>query len=168
MRHERGDAPCQYMLQPTGRGRRAPVGNRVEAFDKSADIFKPKGFVTITTPFRAKGNEANIVFVINSQQVSGDFSLRMRNAFFVGVTRSRGWCYISGYGNGMDMLVTEIEGIKKDFPNFKFKCPDPANVQSTKTFLTKPEHELNKIQDMLEFIEKNPEIKKLMEDRLKS
>jgi hypothetical protein len=68
----------------------------------------------------------------------------------------------------MTELADEIEGIKRDFPKFKFLCPDPANVQSTKTFLTKPEHELNKIQDMLEFIEKNPEIKRLMEDRFKS
>ena len=68
----------------------------------------------------------------------------------------------------MDMLSTEIDGIKRDFPKFRFKCPDPASVQSTKTFLTKPEHELNKIQEMLDFIEKNPEVKRLMEDRLKS
>jgi superfamily I DNA and RNA helicase len=143
------------------------VRSVIPGYVESADIFKPKGFVTITTPFRAKGNEANIVFVINAQQVSSDFSLRMRNAFFVGVTRSRGWCYITGFGQGIENLSAEIEGIKADFPKFRFKCPDPATVQSTKTFLNKTEHELNKIQEMLEFVEKNPEIKKLMQDRLK-
>lgn len=144
------------------------VRSVIPGYVESADIFKPKGFVTITTPFRAKGNEANIVFVINAQQVPSDFSLRMRNSFFVGVTRSRGWCYITGYGQGMEKLSVEIEAIKKDFPKFRFTCPHPANVQSTKTFLTKPEHELNKIQNMLEFIESNPEIKKLMEDRFRT
>lgn len=140
----------------------------IPGYVESADIFKPKGFVTITTPFRAKGNEANIVFVINAQQVPEDFSLRMRNAFFVGVTRSRGWCYITGYGQGIAKLADEIESIKRDFPKFKFKCPDPSSVQSTKTFLSKSDQELNRIQDMIEFIEKNPEIKKLMEDRFKT
>lgn len=158
------DAMLEIQHKLNSKGIRSVIPGYVE----SADIFKPKGFVTITTPFRAKGNEANIVFVINAQQVPNDFSLRMRNAFFVGVTRSRGWCYITGYGQGIAKLAMEVDGIKTDFPKFKFKCPDPANVQSTKTFLTKPEHELNKIQEMLEFIEKNPEIKKLMEDRYKS
>jgi superfamily I DNA and RNA helicase len=143
------------------------VRSVIPGYVESADIFKPKGFVTITTPFRAKGNEANIVFVINAQQVSSDFSLRMRNAFFVGVTRSRGWCYITGYGDGIIKLSEEIESIKRDFPKFCFVCPDKTTVQNTKTFLNKSEHELNKIQEMLEFVEKNPEIKRLMQDQLK-
>ena len=157
-------AMLDIQRQLNAKGIRSVIPGYVE----SADVFKPKGFVTITTPFRAKGNEANIVFVINAQEVPSDYSLRMRNAFFVGVTRSRGWCYITGYGAGMNLLYIEVEGIKRDFPKFRFKCPDPASVQSTKTFLTKPEHELNKIQEMLDFIEKNPEVKRLMEDRLKN
>ena len=84
----------------------------IPGFVDSADVFKPRGSVTITTPFRAKGNEANIVFVINAQRVAGDFTLRMRNAFFVAVTRSRGWCYISGFGAGIQKLANEIEAIK--------------------------------------------------------
>lgn len=143
------------------------VRSVIPGYVESADIFKPKGFVTITTPFRAKGNEANIVFVINAQQVSSDFSLRMRNAFFVGVTRSRGWCYITGFGQGIIKLSEEIENIKRDFPKFCFICPDKATVQNNKTFLNKSEHELNKMQEMLEFVDKNPEFKRLIQDQLK-
>jgi superfamily I DNA and RNA helicase len=143
------------------------VRSVIPGYVESADIFKPKGFVTITTPFRAKGNEANIVFVINAQQVTSDFSLRMRNAFFVGVTRSRGWCYITGFGQGIIKLSEEIENIKSDFPKFCFICPDKATVQNNKTFLNKSEHELNKMQEMLEFVDKNPEFKRLIQDQLK-
>lgn len=139
----------------------------IPGYVESADVFKPRGFVTITTPFRAKGNEANIVFVVNAQQVAGDFTLRMRNAFFVGVTRSRGWCYITGYGNGIHKLREEIEKIKNDFPMFRFTCPDPELVRSNKSFLSKSEKELNKIQELLEFVEKSPELRQLMADRLK-
>lgn len=145
----------------------AGVRSVLPGYVESADVFKPKGFVTLTTPFRAKGNEANIVFVINAQRVADDFTLRMRNAFFVAVTRSRGWCYISGFGGSMNKLVAEINGIKENFPKFQFKCPPPEAVQKSKSFLNKSDKELNQIQDLLELIDKNPEIRQLIADRTK-
>lgn len=137
----------------------------IPGYVESADVFKPKGSVTITTPFRAKGNEANIVFVINAQRVAGDFTLRMRNAFFVAVTRSRGWCYISGFGAGMEQLAKEIDAIKKDFPVFRFDCPDQASVQRGKNFLNKSDKELDKIQELMELLDKNPELRDLIIER---
>lgn len=139
----------------------------IPGYVESADVFKPKGFVTITTPFRAKGNEANIVFVINAQRVADDFTLRMRNAFFVAVTRSRGWCYISGFGAGMQKLADEIAAIKVDFPCFRFTCPDQASVQRGKTFLNKSDKELDKIQELMELLDKNPELRQLIVERNK-
>jgi superfamily I DNA and RNA helicase len=131
---------------------------------ESADVFKPKGFVTITTPYRAKGNEANIVFVINAQNVVDDFTLRMRNAFFVAVTRSRGWCYVSGIGEKMSKLETEINSIKDDFPFFNFEFPDQDSIQRSKSFLNKSDKELDQIQDMVELLKKNPELRQLILD----
>ena len=139
----------------------------IPGYVESADVFKLKGYVTITTPFRAKGNEANIVFVINTQCVVDDFTLRMRNAYFVAVTRSRGWCYITGYGNGMEKLESEISAIKGDFPRFRFTCPDIASIQRGKSFLNKSDKELDKIQELLELIDKNPELRHLIADRIK-
>lgn len=143
------------------------VKSVIPGYVESADVFKPKGLITITTPFRAKGNEANIVFVINAQCVVDDFTLRMRNAYFVAVTRSRGWCYITGYGNGMKKLEDEITAIKNDFPKFRFKCPDSASIQRGKSFLNKSDKELDKIQELLELIDKNPELRHLIADRIK-
>lgn len=134
---------------------------------ESADVFKPKGFVTITTPYRAKGNEANIVFVLNSQNVVNDFTLRMRNAFFVAVTRSRGWCYISGIGDKMEKLESEINSIKTDFPFFNFEFPDQDSITRSKSFLKKSDKELDQIQDMLELLKKNPELRQLIIDHSK-
>jgi superfamily I DNA and RNA helicase len=139
----------------------------IPGYVESADVFKPKGFVTITTPFRAKGNEANIVFVINAQQVIGDFTLRMRNAFFVAVTRSRGWCYVSGFGERMLTLANEINAIKDDAPKFKFICPDQDSIQRGKKFLSKSDKELDKIQELMELVERNPELRQLIVDRTK-
>lgn len=140
----------------------------VPGYVESADVFKPKGFVTITTPFRAKGNEANVVFVLNAQNVVNDFSLRMRNAFFVAVTRSRGWCYIVGFGSNMNTLEEEINKIKSDFPKFSFTCPDPEQVQTRKSFLQRSDDEINKMQQVLDMVDNNDGIRQLLLDYLKN
>ena len=138
----------------------------IPGYVESSDVFKPKGFVTITTPFRAKGNEANIVFILNSQLVVNDFSLRMRNAFFVAVTRTRGWCYIVGYGEKMQMLVDEISGIKRDFPIFNFICPDPDDVKARKSYLHKSDSEINEMQRVLDLVNNNEELRRLLQEQL--
>ncbi len=126
---------------------------------ESADVFRPKGFVTISTPYRAKGNEANIVFVINAQTAANDFTLRARNSFFVAVTRSRGWCYISGNGNGMDELVVEMQKIKDDFPSFIFECPSEDAVQSSRSLISKSDKELDEIQRAMNTLMQNEDLK---------
>ena len=131
---------------------RAGIRSVIPGYVESADIFKPEGCITITTPFRAKGNEANIVFVINAQVVADDFTLRGRNTFFVAVTRSRGWCFISGHGAGMEKLSGEIWAIKEDFPYFKFLCPDEESVKSSRQLLGKSDRELDEIQRALNTI----------------
>lgn len=138
------------------------VRSVIPGYVESADVFKPVGFVTITTPYRAKGNEANIVFVMNAQYVANDFTFRMRNAFFVAVTRSRGWCYISGFGATMQKLIAEIDSIKNHFPKFKFICPSPAQVNSNKSFLNKSDKELDKLQEIFELMQKNPEFREMI------
>lgn len=143
----------------------AGVKSVVPGYVESSDVFKPAGFVTLTTPFRAKGNEANVVLVINAQNVASDYTLRGRNAFFVAVTRSRGWCHIYGWGAGIIRLLEEVEALKKDLPYFKFICPDPKVVQSSKSFLNKSDKELDEIAKFLEIYENSPEIRELIRQR---
>lgn len=96
-------------------------------FVESSDLFKEKGRVTLTTAFRAKGNEANIVFVINAQKAISDSTLRQRNALFVSITRSRGWCYITGNGPDAVKLKKEIDAIDTDYPKFEFDFPSESD-----------------------------------------
>lgn len=148
----------QYMLYIQKTLSTYGIRSVIPGYVESADVFKPSGFITITTPYRAKGNEANIVFVINAQQVTNDFTFRMRNAFFVAVTRSRGWCYITGYGQSMERLISEVEAIKSHFPKFKFICPSKETVRANKNFMNKSDKDLDKYQEVLELVDKNPEL----------
>lgn len=61
----------------------------------------------------------------------------------------------------------EINHIKQDFPNFRFKCPSKSQVTSNKTFLDRSESELNKIQGMLEMLDGDESIRRLLTEHLK-
>jgi len=123
-------------------------------FVEAADIFGKEGHVTLSTPFRAKGNESNIVFVLNSQKAISDATLRARNSFFIAVTRSRGWCYLVGSGLAMDALETEVNKIKSDYPHFIFTRPEDKRLQARKKLINKSDKEL----EALERISKDPDL----------
>lgn len=125
---------------------------------ESSDVFKVSGCVTLATPFRAKGNESNIVFVFNSQKVVEDSSLRARNAFFASLTRSRGWCYITGNSPSMSVLVNELEQIKKDFPRLKFTRPSDNKIAYVRNLINSTDKELGSLTRTLDRLKGNPEL----------
>ncbi|KOR37179.1 MULTISPECIES: DEAD/DEAH box helicase [Planktothricoides] len=64
------------------------------------DRFWQEGGVTISRIHRAKGNEANMVYVVGLDNVAkNEQDPNLRNQLFVGLTRSRGWACLSGIGN---------------------------------------------------------------------
>ncbi|MDF0556053.1 pentapeptide repeat-containing protein [Kamptonema sp. UHCC 0994] len=58
-----------------------------------------EGGVTVSRIHRAKGNEADMVYVIGFDNVAKDESnLSLRNQLFVALTRAKGWLRLSGIG----------------------------------------------------------------------
>jgi len=128
-------------------------------FVESSRHFFEEGCVVLTTPYRAKGNEANIVFVSNCESVTEDFSFSKRNSFFVSATRSRGWCYITGVGDGMDGLLQEITSIQEGLPKFTYTRPSDEQIARRRLILSKLESKTEKDQDQLARIAaENPEL----------
>lgn len=113
-------------------------------FVETSDLFKEKGRITLTTAFRAKGNEANIVFVINSHKVISDPTLRERNALFVSITRTRGWCFVSGNGADAMVLKNEIDAIEKDYPKFEFDFPSESDYTRRLKIISESDKVLSK------------------------
>lgn len=136
------------------------IRSTTPGFIEEASVFKEKGTVTLTTPFRAKGNEGNVVFVINSQKVVEDTIFRARNALFVAITRARGWCYITGHDNEMNILDSEIKGILADYPYFRFKQPSDTEIKRRRTLLSmQGDKEVQKRSEFLEqILRENPEL----------
>ena len=92
-----------------------------------ADIFTEPGTVTFTGIFRAKGNEAAMVYVINAQDCF-THSLqrevaRIRNRLFTAITRSKAWVRVLGIGLPMTALKAEYDRAKAADFELRFTYP---------------------------------------------
>jgi len=102
-----------------------------------ADVFTVPGTVTFTGIFRAKGNEAAMVYVINAQDCFGaplprDVA-RARNRLFTAITRSKAWVRVVGVGKAMAALKSEFEKVRSANFALHFRYP---NEEERKTMTT--------------------------------
>jgi len=88
------------------------------------DTFRVDDAVTCSSIYRAKGNEAPKVYIVNSNHcATGSEMIKLRNTLFTAITRSRAWVKVCGVGPNMRVIENEIrECINKDY-NLKFKIP---------------------------------------------
>lgn len=108
-------------LQETG------LQGHIPGQTSSRDAVYRKGSIAITHIYRAKGNEAPVVFVVDADFCEGAHGIKKRrNILFTAITRSRGWTYISGVGPGMDQVASEIDAIRADDFSLRFSYPTRA------------------------------------------
>ena len=68
--------------------------------DTDPNSFWCEGAVTLSRIHQAKGNEADIVYVVGFDTVAKqEDDINLRNQIFVALTRSRGWAHLSGVGD---------------------------------------------------------------------
>ncbi|HAT80511.1 MAG TPA: hypothetical protein DCS17_03655 [Flavobacterium sp.] len=98
--------------------------------DTSADIFRAEGHVTITNVFRAKGNEASLVYVYGFENIAKSSDIvTQRNKAFTAMTRTKGWLNLTGVGEDSKLLFREIQGIVEEIGRVKFIVPDMNKIQ---------------------------------------
>lgn len=121
--------------------------------------FRIKNSIPFTTIFRAKGNEANIVFILNAHKLRS-ISSYSRNRIFTAMTRARFKVYLLGAGN-MKTLVDEAEAVKSNNYTLNFLYPTKAQLQKMST-IAKTEMQTAKdyeaIVDLFKNIKTNPEL----------
>jgi len=103
------------------------INSNLAGVTTMADIFSEPGTVTFTGIFRAKGNEAAMVYVINAQDCF-TASLprevaRIRNRLFTAITRSKAWVRVLGVGKAMVALKAEFERAKAADFELRFTYP---------------------------------------------
>lgn len=100
------------------------INYHITGITTSRDIFFMENSVTISGIYRAKGNEAPMVYVMNADYCYGGFGLiRKRNSLFTAITRSRAWVRVTGCGQQMVDLMKEYEEVVKQNYHLKFKLP---------------------------------------------
>lgn len=84
-----------------------------------ANQFWCEGGVTISRIHRAKGHEADMVYIVGLEQIAiAENNLNFRNQLFVAMTRSRGWLRLSGLGSYP--LYEELAQVIKSGNKFTF------------------------------------------------
>jgi superfamily I DNA and RNA helicase len=113
-----------------GRG----IQSHLAGVDTDQDVFfrSDLGSVTFTGIYRAKGNEAGMVYVINAQECDGVGAglSTLRNRLFTAITRSKGWVRVVGHGPGMDALVQEYALLK--LHQYRLDMVYPTDAQLSK------------------------------------
>ena len=119
-----------YMLTLQRLLRTRNVGSTIPGLvDASSDFAEP-GLVTLSTVFRAKGNEAPLVYILSFEHLySFAEEIENRNRAFTSISRTKGWVRITGISPRMDRLQLEIARILNDLPQFKFIFPDMARIR---------------------------------------
>lgn len=96
----------------------------------SKDILFDDESVAISGIYRAKGNEAPMVYLIDSEYCYSGYELiKRRNILFTGMTRSRAWVRISGCGPNMSKLKEEFDTVINNNYKLYFKVPTPGELE---------------------------------------
>lgn len=100
----------------------------------SRDEFHQENHVAISGPYRAKGNEAPVIYLMDANYcASGGELIKKRNILFTAITRSRGWVRVCGVGAPMDALVAEFEQLKANDFQLRFKIPTLEELRQMRT-----------------------------------
>ncbi len=103
------------------------IQNHLAGVDTDPDVFfkTETPSVTFTSIYRAKGNEAGMVYVVNAQDCDGTGVglASLRNRLFTAITRSKAWVRVIGYGQGMANLIREFKRLKERNFSLDFTYP---------------------------------------------
>lgn len=109
--------------------RKLDIPSHLVGVNTSADEVFQQGSIALAHIFRAKGNEAPMVYAIDSQHAASGFnSVTRRNTLFTAITRSRAWVRITGWGEGMELIAAETENVVEKNFQLQFKIPTVAEL----------------------------------------
>ncbi|WP_292137697.1 ATP-binding domain-containing protein [Mesorhizobium sp.] len=103
--------------------------NNITADPYNEPPFTLPGKVTLSTVYRAKGNEAAVVFAAGVDAVT-IASRSGRNKLFTAFTRTKAWLRVSGVGANASVVCKEIQTALANFPNLSFVMPNLRRVDT--------------------------------------
>ena len=110
--------------------RRHKIPSHLVGVTTGQDAITTPGSVAIAHIYRAKGNEAPMVYVLDAQYADGGWNLvSRRNTLFTAITRSRAWVRVTGHGSAAQSILDEAKKVESSGYELKFKIPTAAELQ---------------------------------------
>jgi superfamily I DNA and RNA helicase len=126
---------------------RAEVGtNNITADPYDEPPFVIQNKVTLSTVYRAKGNEASVVFAVGVDAIPTR-TRSGRNRLFTAFTRTKAWLRVSGLSAGAAKIEREIDTAMEHFPYLDFVMPDLRQVELIQRDLSQRSVRAKKIRD---------------------
>lgn len=115
----------RLMRELTARG----IPSHLVGVNTSVDVVFRTGSVALAHIYRAKGNEAPMVYAIDSQLAASNFNaVTRRNSLFTAITRSRAWVRITGHGEQMATIEGEASEVINNEYRLEFTIPTSAQL----------------------------------------
>ena len=132
------------------------INSNLAGVSTSPDDFFDENSIIFTSIYRAKGNEAAMIYVIDAHLCfSGPELAQKRNILFTAMTRSKAWLRVSGHGKNMEKLQAEYEKCKEADFVLKFIYPtEPERQEMNLINRDRSSQEKNKIQNATREAEK--------------
>ncbi len=106
------------------------INSHLAGVDTDPDIFfkSDTSSITFTGIYRAKGNEAGMVYIINAQDCHSTSAnlATLRNRLFTAITRSKAWVRVLGIGENMQSLINEYNILHSKNYELHFRYPTQA------------------------------------------
>lgn len=102
--------------------------NNLQDDSYSLQDFQKDGAITLSTVYKAKGNEAYSVYLMGIDALFYAPMPRTRNRAFTAMTRAKGWLYVTGVGTAADDFKAELTKAKQNLPNLVFTYPSQEQI----------------------------------------
>ena len=99
--------------------------------------FTEEGAVTLSTVYKAKGNEAYMVYVVGADAIYDLPDVIDRNKLFSAITRAKAWVRISGQNGDSAPWTLEIKNAIEKYPELVFRYPTDAEIKVMRRDLAK-------------------------------
>ena len=110
--------------------RKLDIDCHIAGKNTSRDIVFVENSIAITHIYRAKGNEAPMVYAMNSNYCYSGYELgKKRNALFTAITRTKAWVRIVGVGENMIKLSLEIKKVFDREFCLEFQYPSKSELK---------------------------------------
>lgn len=109
---------------------------RIESFNllnapyNNTSFFR-EGYVTLSTVNKAKGNECGMVIICGIDVAfEQPNNVVIRDRLFTSMTRTKGWLYLTGCNDNMQLLLKEFQSLKENDYKLVFEQPDENSTKN--------------------------------------